>query len=104
MYAVSSLMKNVRGQSENSSGGCLQSTQTRLLAMCILDVMGGLYALASANRLHLISTALKVTGYIFIFLVIVGFGVTALGAYGVVQVSAETQTHTTTRRRESSSQ
>jgi hypothetical protein len=90
MYAVSSLMKNVRGQSESSTGGCLQSTQTRLLAMCILDVMGGLYALASANRLHLISTALKVTGYIFIFLVIVGFGVTALGAYGVVQVSTIT--------------
>ena len=59
--------------------------RTRLLLMCVLDVFGSLYGLASANRVRLISPLLNLTGLCFMWLLVVGMCITALGIVGILQ-------------------
>lgn len=60
--------------------------RTRLLLMCALDVFGSLYGLASANRVRLISPLLNFTGLVFMWMLVIGMAITAMGIVGILQV------------------
>jgi hypothetical protein len=62
--------------------------RTKLLLMAILDLLGSMYGLASANRVRLISPLLNLTGLLFTWILFIGMCITCLGIVGMFQQNA----------------